>query len=355
MPIKNLSEIRRLPRLGKIQLGIKKKHASGSEYPSEVDYFVVPPEVEAIYGKESKELKIMFPVENQDVFFQQWLKSYGFNLLKCKGDGQVALTWDEEKGGMKEIPCPCEKIELGECKRVGILQFLLPDVPGAGVWQITTSSRNSIIDLNSGIDYIRSLCGRVRMIPLILRRTETEIQRIENGKPKKGKHYTLSLDLDNISLRQLQASALIPPERAFLPPPDESKDDLFFPPAGFEPAAEEKEKKEIPPKTNSPKESEEESETDDISDIASDGSGEQEEFRNIPMTLSNGKTRKVTKFEALKHFANIKEEIGAENYYEILGSCGYEKSNEIPAQKIPGIYDLMVAFWKETKTIKREE
>ena len=34
MAIKGLSEVRRLPRLGKIRLGIKKIAASGKEYPS---------------------------------------------------------------------------------------------------------------------------------------------------------------------------------------------------------------------------------------------------------------------------------------------------------------------------------
>jgi len=43
--IKGLSSIRRLPRLGKIRLGIKKVTAKGKEYPSETDYFVCPAEV----------------------------------------------------------------------------------------------------------------------------------------------------------------------------------------------------------------------------------------------------------------------------------------------------------------------
>lgn len=239
MPIKNLSDVRRMPRLGKIGLGIKKKASSGSDYPAEVDYFVCPPSVEKVFGKEPKQLRIMIPVENTDVFFQQWYKCYGASLLKCKGDGEKAFTWDEGGGGMKEIPCPCDKLDKKECKQIGILQFLLPDVPGAGVWQITTSSRNSIIDLNSSIDFVRGICGRVRMIPLILKREKMEMQRVEDGKPKKSTHYTLKIDLDeNMSLRQLQQAAQVTPERVLLPPPDESKDDLLYPANGFKPDAE---------------------------------------------------------------------------------------------------------------------
>lgn len=244
MPIHNLSNQRRLPRLGKISLGIKIKNEKDIEYPSEVDYFVCPPKVQEVCGEKPKELKIMFPVENEEVFFQQWYKRYGFNILKCKGDGKMAMTWDEEKGGMKEITCPCKELEEKKCKRIGILQFLLPDVPGAGIWQISTGSKNSIIDINSSIEFIRSICGRIRMIPLILKRVETKTQRIENGKPKAGKHYTLQIDLDDVSLRQLQQAAQIAPERALLPLPDESKDELFYPDGGFKPEEPKEVKKE---------------------------------------------------------------------------------------------------------------
>ena len=57
MPIKGLTTDRQemLPRIGKIRLGIKKKHSNGREYPAATDYFVCPPEVQAIYGPEPKE------------------------------------------------------------------------------------------------------------------------------------------------------------------------------------------------------------------------------------------------------------------------------------------------------------
>ncbi len=249
MPIKNVTEKRRLPRLGKIHLGIKKKNKDGKEYPAEVDYFVCPPIVQEVYGEEPKELKIMFPIEDPEIFFQQYYKRYSYDLLRCKGDGECAMTWDEELGGMKEIECPCKHLDDKKCKRIGILQFMLPDVKGAGVWQITTSSWNSIVDINSGIDYIRALTGRIRMIPLVLKRVPTTTQRIEGGKPKTGKHYTLQIDLDNISAREIQRLGQIEPEKALMsaeiPVPDESKDDLFYPENGFKGEEKEDEKKSL--------------------------------------------------------------------------------------------------------------
>ena len=244
--IKGLSEARRMPRLGKIHLGIKKdKKKDGTPcapYPTEVDYFVCPPEVQAVFGEKPTALKIMIPVEETERFFPQFYKRYTTSLLQCKGDGEKAFCWAEE-GGLKEIPCPCDYLKSGECKKIGIFCFLMPDVQGFGIYQITTSSKNSIIDLNSSFDMIRAIAGRIHMIPLILKREKMEIQRIEEGKPKKSTHFTLKVDLDEkMTLRQLQQAGQTSPETILLPPPDEDKDDLYYPPNGFKPE-EEKEKK----------------------------------------------------------------------------------------------------------------
>jgi hypothetical protein len=240
--IKGLSDARRMPRLGKIHLGVKKdKKKDGTPcapYPTEVDYFVCPPEVQTVAGNKPTALRIMIPVEETERFFPQFYKRYTTSLLICKGDGEIAHCWAEE-GGLKEIPCPCDYLTSGECKRVAIFCFLMPDVQGFGIYQITTSSKNSIIDLNSGLDMIRQIAGRVRMIPLVLKREKMEMQRIEDGKPKKSTHYTMKIDLDEkMTLRQLQQSGQIKPEVVLLPPPDESKDDLLYPANGFKPEGE---------------------------------------------------------------------------------------------------------------------
>lgn len=243
MPIKNLSDARRMPRLGKIHLGIKKdKKKDGTPctpYPTEVEYFVCPPEVQAVFGEKPTALKIMIPVEEPERFFPQYYKRYTTSLLQCKGGGEQAFCWAEE-GGLKEVPCPCDYLKTGECKQVGIFCFLMPDVQGFGIYQITTSSKNSIIDLNSSLDMIRAIAGRIRMIPLILKREKMEIQRVEDGKPKKSTHYTLKIDLDEkMTLRQLQQAGQMKPETVLLPPPDEDRDDLLYPINGFEPKADE--------------------------------------------------------------------------------------------------------------------
>ena len=91
MAIKGLSDVVRLPRLGKIRLGERVVNEGGKEYPRATEHFVAPPEVQAVYGAAPTSLEIMFPVEDQGVFASQFYRSYSRSRgLVCKGDGDRA-------------------------------------------------------------------------------------------------------------------------------------------------------------------------------------------------------------------------------------------------------------------------
>lgn len=259
MSIKGISDVRRLPRMGKIRLGIKKKTAKGVEYPSEVDYFILDPEApdqkrrealikqfEDLYGEKPKSIKVMFPPVPREMFFAQFLKRYGKGtLLKCKGDNEVAETIPEFADGLEKIgetdrgfikvKClgeECPYTLSKECGRIAALQVILPELSGIGVWQITTGSYNSIVSINSAIDYMMGLFGRYAMLPITLVRKPVDI----SYEGKRSKHYILDIDLENVSIGGLQKFALITPvERALIPAPDESKDELFYDKNGHKP------------------------------------------------------------------------------------------------------------------------
>jgi len=255
MAIKNLTDIRRLPRLGKIRLGIKKKTDKGVEYPTEVDYFILDPETPSelenkklvdvfhrLYGEQPKQINIMLPISDVNMVFPQFYKRYGKStLLQCKGDGVEAVCSSQEfTEGLEVIgktdmglpkvkcagpECPYQKEGNKQCSRVGTLQVLLPELPGSGVWQVTTGSFNSIVNINSCMDYVRAVAGRFHMIPLVLERREQLIQ--NNGKARK--HYVLHINLA-ISLVDLQKFANIDATKIMLelPEPEEAKEDLLF-------------------------------------------------------------------------------------------------------------------------------
>ncbi|MCK4248694.1 MAG: hypothetical protein KAX15_02835, partial [Candidatus Omnitrophica bacterium] len=163
-------------------------------------------------------------------------------ILACKGDGETAIRLSNGDG-MVPQECKgddCEEYICGKCRRVASLQVLLPKIPGIGVWQINTTSRNSIINLNSSIDYIAHLCGRAAMIPLRLMLIKQDVQ-MPNSKdgPKMSQHWIMHIDAKNIRLEEIQRAALIPATRVALPAPDEERDDLLSPAVEEKPALQE--------------------------------------------------------------------------------------------------------------------
>ncbi|MBF8259441.1 MAG: hypothetical protein HW377_1815 [Actinobacteria bacterium] len=180
--IVGLSTTMRMPRLGKIRLGIKVKNAKGVEYPKDVDYFVCPPEVQEIYGEKPKELDVLIPSTDPALYFPQALKWYKGARLVCKGNGETATRINTETGNMFEMACPCEHLKdpqtnpKGECTARANLMVILPKVSMGGAYQIDTGSNNNIINLNSTMNWILSMIGRVAWVPLTLKRVPTKIQ-----------------------------------------------------------------------------------------------------------------------------------------------------------------------------------
>ena len=261
MPIKGITNQYRPVRLGKIHLGVMQKHPkTQKEYPVEVDYFVIPDELKPFYGEKPKALNIRLPSayfdKNFDGYlekvFPQYLKRYqggkDYGVLVCKGDGETAIAIDpESKTGLAEKPCPCPYLEDGTCKRIGIFRFRIQEMPSLNIYQITTSSFNSILNINSFCRDLLEHCLTIGADPsfyhLVLRRSEQKVQRLEKGEAKSSRHYILTLDIDqryHKSLFDVSVPKAIKEESvpaAKLPPPDESRDERFFPAEQSEPEA----------------------------------------------------------------------------------------------------------------------
>ena len=176
----------RLPRLGKIRLGIKKTAASGKEYPAEVDYFVVPDEIKKKFGDKPKSLPVMIAVENEEMFLRQYYAVYGGNQrLKCQGDGETAERRDD-KGKITQMACPspkeCAFAKEFKCSARIDVMLVLPDINCGGVYQLSSGSVNTDIDLRSGIEMARYLFNRVAWVPMMITREERKIADPETGK-----------------------------------------------------------------------------------------------------------------------------------------------------------------------------
>lgn len=208
--VKGLTDRPRLPRLGKIHLGIRDQ-ARG--FPRATDFFVVPDVIQSVYGAKPRELDVVFPSDDVALVAPAAWKNYTATRGKvCTGDGEraVRLVDDDKLKGLTDptqqqlddaiaskdathvsrraITCPahdCVFAQRKVCKAVLNLQFLLPKVPGIGVWQLDTGSINSILDVRGGIELVMQLSGgKLAGIPLKLRLEPLEVISPEDQKKK---------------------------------------------------------------------------------------------------------------------------------------------------------------------------
>jgi hypothetical protein len=255
-------------------MGIKVKSKSNPnmEIPQKSDHFVVPPEVEKVYGPEPKLLDILIPVEDEEKWAPQYYKLYSRTQgLVCKGDGCNAQRLFDTSTGerahktttqvvRREYECAGRKcadyIAKDGCKEVMSLMFILYKVPGMGIWQIDTGSINSIININSCADYIRAVFGKVSWIPLQLTIEPKEVQNPETG--KRQTVYVLNLR-NNLALLEMvettkKFQAQLPENtRLMLPIADEAEvDPDELPEDGQEPGSDPEPPPEEPGHTDPP-------------------------------------------------------------------------------------------------------
>lgn len=232
--IKGLSDKRRMPRLGKVRLGVMVHPPEGGRpYPRATEHFVVTPEVARVHGDAPKELSIMFPVDDPERLFPQSLKMYRASGLYCAGDGQVARRWTD-KGELKELPCPCPFLESGECGPTATLNFLLPDVPGVGVWQLTTSNQRSIVSVNTALEQFARLFGGLTGIPFALKLEPEPIQRFDEKAGRMVKQTLHVLRLDSpLTIREIVEwrQKAGKPVEALMPAPAAEEDEAEAVPA----------------------------------------------------------------------------------------------------------------------------
>ncbi len=202
MPIKDLTERTMLPRIGKIHLGVK--HPTKG-YPMATDYFVFPEDhaqyqdLVDTFGEKPAELRIVFPVNDEEQIASQYYRQYSQSRgLVCKGDGvECNCLTDTKTGAMAGTDAKdtawaksacggreCPDYLANKCKEVMNLQFMLPEIPGLGIWQIDTSSINGIINVNSSFDLIRAVYGTIAMVPIVLSLEPKSVKSPVDGKLK---------------------------------------------------------------------------------------------------------------------------------------------------------------------------
>src|SRR3990167_4787619 len=227
----------RLPRLGIIRLGVKetRNRNDGSEYtfPRATDHFVLTAadgcqSVIDTFGEKPTILDpVIIPGEDENIVASHQLRHYGTTWgLTCIGDGRSAnrhvdlaklnktgelspASHETKKAEWKTITCPCPLLESGDCRETMYLRFVLPTVPGLGVWQLSTGSRNSIANIQGTFALLRGLVGRITGIPLKLTLAPQEVVSDEGGR-KTVRVLTLELSQPLTAVQMLEQAKMTP-------------------------------------------------------------------------------------------------------------------------------------------------
>jgi hypothetical protein len=216
MPILSFHQKRQLPIIGKIRLGVRKEAQSGALYPKTVEYFVLDdaPGVEEVYGKEPKELEVLFVSDDLDKVMPHWYKLYGKGIqnkqgeiiggkLLCYGDGAIAYHTERKDPTTGVVPtrqCLAESCpDWGKgCKPTMSLLVMLPMVSLRGFFKIDTSSVVSIQNFINMMYGLKETWGTFKNAPFVIYREETAmtINDKKTGKEQKTVQYIMKIRPD---------------------------------------------------------------------------------------------------------------------------------------------------------------
>jgi hypothetical protein len=125
-------------------------------------------------------------------------KDSGKKKFKCLGR-ECIYSANNDKGVAKE------------CSASATLNVLIHKLPGMGVWQVTTGSFYSIVNINSCIQWIQLHYGRAHMLPLVLERRPQETK--YGGKVST--HYMLHINAEG-SVQNLINTAQLDPSKVMM-------------------------------------------------------------------------------------------------------------------------------------------
>lgn len=221
MAIQNIDNNLRTRSIGKLRLGVIKP---GTSYPMDVDYFVTKdaPEVEAVYGKEPKEIEVFFAAptidESVPYFYKWWSggsKDKDGNLIggkiQCSGDGVTADHHMKRDPVTRVVPtrpclgekCPDWNAANGnpQCRPQMTIKVWIPRVSLLGYYEIDTKS---IMNINNILGVLKPLADRARQmngghedlrgIPFSMTRVPVKLDTYDaKGKAIKTTHWPISI------------------------------------------------------------------------------------------------------------------------------------------------------------------
>lgn len=177
MPIKRLQQdTASFPIIGKLRKGDKKPNSN--QPGKDLDYFRFDTDdtdamakFVATYGNEPKAITVYLPFHSIEENFTSWQEEYSAGGLKHRCDGETCVIWQKSDGTYSREPKPCP----GNCKEVGRLTVIIPELMRFAYVSVETHSLNDIMQITRNLNAAFALRGDLTGIPFLLIRRPVEI------------------------------------------------------------------------------------------------------------------------------------------------------------------------------------
>lgn len=186
------------PRIGKLRKGdVKSAKAPGRDLPyfrfDSSDQKAVN-DFEAAYGEQPTKVNVLFPHPTVERNFQTAMEAYGAGGIERRCDRET-IGGQRVDGRFSYCRAQCRYPQC-ECKEVGRLQIIIPELKRFAYVTAETHSINDIVNLTQQLQAIEMTFGRLNGVPLVLRRRPEQVSvPLKGGNRTRKEMWMLSVEV----------------------------------------------------------------------------------------------------------------------------------------------------------------
>lgn len=189
-----------LPEIGKLRKGGKKptkgpgKDLTYFRFDSKDQKAIA--DFHSAYGDEPTEVNVLLLSDDiEECFYtckEEW--AAGGLVHRCDGEHVTAIRVGNviQRQFMAPIACP------GNCKEIGRLKVLIPELSRFAYITVETHSINDIVNLHKQLSAVQMTFGQLRNIPFVLRRVPMEISCPNGDSRARREKWMLSIEVDPV-------------------------------------------------------------------------------------------------------------------------------------------------------------
>ena len=185
-----------------------------SEDPEAIKYF------EEAYTKQPRQVRVFLPHKTTDENIDAWMEHWVAGGLMHRCDGKTTVLWRTDKHDYSTEPKSCP----GQCKQVGRLSVIVPELGRLATVTVLTTSIHDIKNLHRQLRSYEALSTDLRGVPFVITRRPVRISTPSgpNGQRARREKWLLSIETQpqwtTLKIQSMEQEALPVVEEARLIP-----------------------------------------------------------------------------------------------------------------------------------------